>query len=88
MTRDEVGGMDEDGRRDDASRDGDEDEELAALGRALGYDEDREPPADRVAALRAQAERLRAGEVAGGRAGTGADPGAGGRVRLRAVPRS
>ncbi len=55
--------------------DRDEDEELAELGRALGYDEDREPPADRVAALRAQAERLRAGD---GADGTGGADGAGG----------
>jgi len=36
------------------------DEELDRLGRVLGYDPMREPPADRVAALRAAAEQVRA----------------------------
>jgi hypothetical protein len=47
-----------------------EDEELAEVGRALGYDEDREPPQDRVAALRAQAERMRATYGGSGQQGT------------------
>ncbi len=58
--------------------DRDEDEELAEVGRALGYDEDREPPADRVAALRAQAERLRAGDGADGTGGADRVGGGGG----------
>lgn len=37
-----------------------DDETLAKLGDALGYDPVREPRADRVAALRSQAERIRA----------------------------
>ena len=37
----------------------DEDDVLAALGEAMGHDPDRTPPADRVAAVRAAAERMR-----------------------------
>jgi hypothetical protein len=39
---------------------GDEDEELRRVGEALGYDPDRQPPSDRVEAVRRQADRLRA----------------------------
>ncbi len=41
----------------------DDDDLLGELGRALGHDPDREPPAERVAALRAAAERLSVGKV-------------------------
>ncbi|WP_248580267.1 hypothetical protein [Nocardioides sp. InS609-2] len=47
---------------DDTRRPGpdwdDEDEVLAALGDSMGHDPDRTPPPDRVAALRAAAERM------------------------------
>ena len=46
----------------------DDEEGLAEVGRALGYDENREPPAHRVADVRAEAERMRADL---GRAGPG-----------------
>lgn len=51
--------------REDAGMGADEDEELAEVARALGYDEHREPHDDRVAAVRAEAARLRA-ELEGG----------------------
>ena len=41
----------------------DDDDLLGELGRALGHDPDREPPPERVAALRAAAERLSGGTV-------------------------
>jgi len=41
----------------------DDDDLLGELGRALGHDPDREPPPERVAALRAAAERLSGGAV-------------------------
>ena len=60
-----AGGRDDEdgGEGVDEGRDvfGDDEEGLAEVGRALGYDEDREPPAQRVADVRAQAERMRAG---------------------------
>ncbi len=46
----------------------DDEEGLAEVVRALGYDENREPPAHRVADVRAEAERMRADL---GRAGPG-----------------
>ena len=41
----------------------DDDDLLGELGRALGHDPDREPPPERVAALRAAAERLSTGSA-------------------------
>lgn len=65
-----VGGRDGEGVDEGRHVFGDDEEGLAEVGRALGYDEDREPPAQRVADVRAQAERMRAGLGHGRRAGS------------------
>lgn len=76
-----------------------DDDELARLGTALGYDPSREPPADRVAAVRAAAERLRASRAVAGYdlppvpppapvppTGTPGTPGVPARPALRSLP--
>lgn len=51
-----------------------DDDDLMEVGRALGYDETREPPTERVAAVRQEATRLRDEGVRGGRGGRGLAP--------------
>lgn len=61
----------------------DDEQALAKLGDALSYDPRREPPASRVAALRAAAEELRGG----GRPDDSPDPGGRGGDNVVAMPR-